>query len=354
MKKFFMFAAMASVAFASCVKNEPVVSVAEQAEIAFDAPLLAPAVKSVAETTTATLPNFKVWGYFTATAVQSFSLTFSDATALSNSLYMNGVEIGKDAHNIWKSTDKKYYWPVNGSLTFLACAPSSVANVSVASNGLNIKDYVVGQKADQDLLVSKVAYGVNKKDHANNGGAPIVFEHALSSILFKVKTTDDIVDNNYTLTVKKISLKGVVSTGSFAQKLDAQEHNMKPSTAENNGWTAGTTMQDYVAYENATGITLTKDLQSTTTGENLTDLILLPQVLTDDTEVEVVFTLKNATMTGNAIEQTLTAKLAQGSTQQWLRGKRYVYNLTIGLQEITFAPQVSPWVAGTIYESELE
>ena len=41
MKKFFMFAAMASVALASCVKNEPAMTVAQQDEIAFDLPVVA-------------------------------------------------------------------------------------------------------------------------------------------------------------------------------------------------------------------------------------------------------------------------------------------------------------------------
>ena len=52
MKKFFMFAAMASVALVSCVKNEAGMGLAgsnDKVAISFEAPILAPSVKSVQE-----------------------------------------------------------------------------------------------------------------------------------------------------------------------------------------------------------------------------------------------------------------------------------------------------------------
>jgi len=34
--------------------------------------------------------------------------------------------------------------------------------------------------------------------------------------------------------------------------------------------------------------------------------------------------------------------------KEWLRGKRYVYTLTLGLEEIRFAPKVESWDEQTV------
>ena len=349
MKKFFMFAAMASVALASCVKNEPTAPVADQDELTFEVPVLAPAVKSVTETVEdAFTSDFKVWGYFTENQQTAFA---------PSALYMNGVNI-KLTDGVWKSSEGKYYWPNNGYLTFVGYAPSTaIGTYAVGNNGLNITGYTVGTLANEDLLVSQISYNNTKPgaagDHdtpAYSNGAEIVFEHALSSIQFTVKTTADIVGANYTLVVKKISILNAESKGNFAQVLDATSHQMEPSTAANDGWTPQNVPATYVAYEDATGLTLTADAQYTNADDeqsaNTTDLILLPQVIGDNVQLEVQYTLKNASMdTAAAILQTTTVDLNESTVDQWLRGKRYTYNITVKLDEITFDPEVSAWVA---------
>ena len=357
MKKFFMFAAMASVALASCVKNEPTAPVADQDELTFEVPVLAPAVKSVTETVEgAFTSDFKVWGYFTENQQTAFA---------PSALYMNGVNI-KLTDNVWKSSEGKYYWPNNGYLTFVGYAPSSAnGTYAVGDNGLNITGYTVGPDANEDLLVSQISYNNTKpgatEDHdtpAYSDGAEIVFEHALSSIQFTVKTTEDIVGANYTLVVKKISILNAESKGNFAQVLDATSNQMEPSTAANDGWTPQNLPATYVAYEDATGLTLTAAAQYTNAAaaqtENTTDLILLPQVIGDNVQLEVQYTLKNASMgAAAAILQTTTVDLAESTVDQWLRGKRYTYNITVKLDEITFDPEVSAWVAGAAQDNDV-
>ena len=356
MKKFFMFAAMASVALASCVKNEPAMTVAQQDEIAFDLPVVAPAVKSVTETVEGAFnQSFKVWGYFSASEMENFT----NATP-----YMPGVVISLQ-DGVWKSAGTKYYWPNNGYLTFVGYAPSdAVGTYDVAATGLIIDDYVVDADADVDLLVSQISYNNTKpnsdNDHgteAYENGAEIVFEHALSSVQFTVKTLQEILDNDYTLVVKKISILGAQSKGDFTQKLEETPTQMALSTTTNDGWAATDPVvtANYVAYTNATatatpeGITLTANPLYTngsdTQTANTTDLILLPQVIGENVKLEVVYTLANATMTTPA-EQTTTVDLNETTVDQWLRGKRYTYNLTVKLDEITFDPEVSAWVTG--------
>ena len=61
MKKLFFFAAIASVAFASCVKNDPAPSVTEQHEITFAAPVVSPATKASVYYEGTTYPNTKTF-----------------------------------------------------------------------------------------------------------------------------------------------------------------------------------------------------------------------------------------------------------------------------------------------------
>ena len=367
MKKFFMFAAMASVAFASCVKNDAPELSLGQAEVSFEVPMCAPAVKSVTEVTESTFTSdFKVWGYFTAAQQGTFS---------SAGLYMNQVNI-KLTDGVWKSSEGKYYWPNNGYLTFIGYAPASESTngtYSVTDAGLNIEGYTVGAAADVDFLVSQVSYNNTKPLSDGNhtyptygNGAQIIFEHALSSIQFTMRTP---VDANTYLVVKKIEIHKAVNKGNFTQGLSADYTQMTASTyaggVTNNGWTPSTDAADkvtYVAYEDATGILLTANKVYTNNAVeqtlNKTDLILLPQDLTGLT-VEVTFTLQNKTMAEAnpvvaPIEQKVTANLKQdGGVERWLRGKRYTYNLTVNLDELTFDPEVSAWVDGAPSEDAI-
>lgn len=386
MKKFFMFAAMASVALVSCVKNEPAMPVAQQDEISFELPLVAPAVKAnVAEITEETFTSdFKVWGYFTA-AKQNGTFTAAD-------LYMNGVNVGLTG-SVWKATSGKYYWPSNGYLTFVGYAPAgAVATPSVSDDGLKLSEYTVPATADQDLLVSKISYdNVKSKgtgednvsgDHSTDtysDGAQIVFDHALSSIRFSVRAHESIPltqlaagDGNpyYTLTVKSITVQNVKSVGTFNQPLTGSPENMQVVLADgsNNGWSAQANPTNYTALTGASVVLtgtkqfVTPDTDPATPAVNKTDLILLPQPTTG-INIKVVFNYKSSVMTGDPIEQTLTVPLAQNTAvdpnpsnaiANWYRGTRYTYNLIINLDEITFDPEVTAWVDGATQDVNVD
>lgn len=337
MKKFFMFAAMASVALVSCVKNEPAMPVAQQDEISFESPLMAVPVKAVAEKTAfdQASDSFDVWGYFTdAKKTNVFTAT---------QLYMNKVEISyDDSETAWKASTP-YYWPNNGFLTFLAVYPSGL-NATVVDSGVKITGYEVEETANVDLLVSEVSY-----DNVYiETGAPLVFNHVLSSVQFKVNTD---VDDSHTLVLKSIKLKNINTTGSFQQDLTTGQ--MEAAAASDAAWTLADpkVLGEYTAFSGTQELTSTLEFVKGS-GDNKTDLILLPQILetTQGTaaEIEVVYTLVNDTMGGSAtpIEQEVTAVLAKDSVTEWLRGKRYTYNLTISLDEITFNPSVSDWEDG--------
>ena len=374
-----MFAAMASVALASCVKNDPAPSFAEdQAEISFAAPVLTPNVKSATEFCNDFPTDVKigVWAYYyvnstDAEAEANFS-GFDDGE-----LYMGSAQGGlpiqytnDQINNIqtWKHATDKYYWPKNGALTFTAYAPYTAANALLANttdSGVTFTDYVVPTKNAtntdnslmEDLLYSERVYdatvaNLTSPDKSNvYEGVSLVFKHALSSIRFTLKAAADY--DPTTLIVKKIELLNVVSKGSFDQNLDDADD----ATSDKGVWTLSTQEGDKVIYSvdlpSIDGITLSStDIKYANNGQTaapesengrqVTDFILLPQTL-DNIQLRVTFTLKNNQMDA-PIEQVLTKALKTNAVPEWLEGKRYTYNLAIALDEIYFEPTVTSWV----------
>ena len=355
MKKLFFIAAIVSAALVSCTKNELAPSVTEQQEISFAAPVMSPTTK-VAEIAN-DYPDdseFAVWAYY-------YDANYTNFAA--GKRYMNNLTVSYDEDvNGWKNKDTPYYWPKNGTLTFIAYSPAT-ANAAVDANGIKFTGYTVGAASDQvDLLFSERAYnktevaaaGANSTSYA---GVEINFKHALSSILFKVKAADTYTGT--TLKVTKIEVLNAYSTGNFTQGL-TDENNAETTAPV---WSGYETETDYVAYENATGLVLANaavyahngDAEKT---ENTTDLILLPQDLThSDTDpatpntevsIRVTYTIENAG-TEAPIEQVATVSLATGFKvgetviDAWEIGKRYTYTISVGLGEIYFDPLVEAW-----------
>ena len=377
MKRFFFIAAIAGAALVSCTKNEVAPSVNEQQEISFAAPVISPSTKvaEVANDYSRDL-TFSVWAhYYDKTEDNSVYTTFAEGE-----VYMNEVVVEHDATIAgWKNKTTTYYWPKNGSLTFIAYSPSEGEDedyADVDANGIKFTNYVVGTPEDQvDLLFSERAYNRTSVDRTTDEAAPyagvqINFKHALSSILFRVKAHEEYPGT--TLTVKKIEVLNAYSTGDFTQGLADQNgattgqkvtiDGVETQTAA--AWSGHDAETPYIAYENKTGIVLSHTNavyvhnSAAKATDNTTDLILLPQDLkhtttTKDVTIKVTYTLQNTDMTA-PIEQVAEVSLATGnaggyftdgtdSISAWEMGKKYTYTIEVGLNEIYFDPRVEAW-----------
>ena len=375
MKKFFIFAAAACVAFASCVKNEgPVAPAEDLQEISFASPVLSPNVKSASEFCNDFPTDVKigVWAYYYVDGTNS-ELDASYTTFVKGTLYMgkdqgglpvqyyDGAVDSLGSHRpivqTWKHATNKYYWPKNGSLTFTAYAPYNATNAAKANttdSGVTFSNYVVPTTPSQqeDLLYSERAY--NKKaidaDPGLNGtyeGVSLVFKHALSSVHFKLKAAADY--STTTLIVKKIELLNVASQASFDQNL--ADANLATSTA--GVWTGFAENKTYaVDLPSVNGITLSstdvlyaRNGQTTAPaaadGRQATDLILIPQEL-DAIKLRVTFTLQNDQMAA-PIQQVITKDILTPNVDEWIEGCRYLYTISVDLDEIYFEPSVTPW-----------
>ena len=208
-------------------------------------------------------------------------------------------------------------------------------------------------------------------------GAPIVFDHALSSIVFKVKsgiygdrTTDDPDRIDTDLRVTKIELVGLKNTGNFDQAMTTwtgNEQMTSPSAAQNpeKGWSGQDGSADYTGYSSAVagtvGLVLTdtpqfihdRTLDAGDTDHELTNLILLPQELSsnEDAVLRVTYDMTHsnyADINGETElwvpNQVAEIKLKDCGISEWLRGYRYTYNITLSLGKILCDADVVGWV----------
>ena len=167
-------------------------------------------------------------------------------------------------------------------------------------------------------------------------GVDITFNHALSYLTFKVQTKTD-----YTTTTKfklnKITLSGVYTAGTFNQ--NAPDPWEEDTTGEKG---------NYIAYNNPTGLDFDYSIAKEANAEEGKEIILLPQTLTAGKQK---ITVNYQISTDNKdiddpdkvwINQEQTADIV-GSVTSWEMGKKYIYTITIGMNEIIFDPAVAEW-----------
>lgn len=348
MKKLFFIAAIASAALVGCTKNE-VAQVADQHEISFATPVVAPATKASLDGATfpTTYGNFVVWGWY-------HEGDFNYANAGGYFTYMTGVEVEyksdiNDETNgggAWQ-TSTPYYWPKNGKLTFDAYYPTTLPSGTVkatAKNGLMFKDYVTPEAcADQvDVLVSDRAW--NKTNSTGTSeeydGVDIVFNHIMSSINFTVSSVDAYVAG--AIKVKSIQVQAN-GQGTFLQNVDGDH-------SENPLWSDITGVKTFDVYTAA-------DYDASYTVENAennigTEAILIPQGFDPaKTVITIEYYIKNGTET--PLLQTATFPLStygasvegvDTTISSWDMGRKYIYNIRFTLEEVYFAPSVVDWV----------
>lgn len=379
MKKLFFMTAVVGLALTSCSQEDlGMPNQGNQNEITFAAPVVGKLTRASEvgnNYPTATAYNFAVWAHY-------YAGNFT--TAANGTLYMDEVEMGFDGTSTWAPVGAKYYWPKNGTLTFVGYSPASVkAKASYTNGKVTFTDYVVeNDKSNQvDLMFSERSYNQKKytanasdkttDDKVGTGstspdptnpkdpytGAHLVFKHALSSILFNVKTDKDYTTADGTqITLTGLTLNNVATQGTFVQNIAGdQASTVAPTTKNGEGddWTVVDASKKSYAIGNANMLLTTTAYWPAVSAYNAaapstfadglrkTDLMLIPQSLANVT-LTVNYTIKSAT-SSTAIEQTSTINLSTLTTDDWDWGYRYIYTITIGLEEITIEPYVTPW-----------
>ena len=356
MKKVLLFAAAASVAFTSCVKDEPAGITASDSKISFEAPAVSGITRAVYGEIASPYPkteNFSVYArYFSGnyTAFTDGTPYMTNVKTAYNSTI--GTKGGWDTESVLGG--QAYYWPKNGTLTFAAYSPSDAADdctVNWDAQGFTFENFTVQKDpaAHYDLMFSERSYNrTSSTGGTTYDGVDINFKHALSSIVFKVKTAAEYA--GHTITVTDITLKNAYETGTFKQGL--ADNGTATTTAA--AWSGQTNEYNggYSVLNAAQKVTSTAS-----TLEEVDPLIILPQATAHGTGannimIDVKYKIHNGT---GEIEQSANINVADGAynLSAFELGKRYTFTLIFGLNKIYFSPEVADWVNVTVPDIEL-
>lgn len=340
MKKFMLFAAMASVVLTSCVNEDmEVMESASKKAISFDMPVMKPtrAAGEIDGTVYPTGETFKVF-------CKSYTGAYTDWTAGADYFNAAGEDVAYNGSK-W-STATVHYWPELGNkLAFAAYSPATASGTfaqtqtGLTITGFSTQDDVANQ---YDLMYTPRVVDLDKNDAGTD--VPLAFKHALTSVVFKATKTD--ADATYT--IKSLSVKGLVSTtGDFNQNI--------PNAADLDGTATWNNLAD--ATDKTYSILSAKTIDVAQAGTYLTGvgsadgaataLLLIPQGVDANTTVTITYTKKTGS---NTLDATATIKLndfVDGSSNHvttWVMGNRYIYNITFGANKpIYFAPSVADW-----------
>ena len=308
----------------------------------------------------------------------------SDPTdAEGNALKNMAAEFGyRDSYGAWggifstlidggKNTSKvgqPHLWPEEGSLIFAGISPyykfqavdvdnltvdgtlkslKEMATFDVATRTLEVKGYTVGQyipmtaeqiadpehqyintsQSDAMFFMPQVKdgsyVGVNKLS-----AYPARFYHALSLVEFKVRAEDDYDMDR--IHIDRITLEEVYHTGDFTARVEddgtvsAKWDNLK---GQKNIHIFG----DEGGHDGSAELLLDMDLRS------VAQLLIIPSPTHPITVGCHVYTM------GKYYNQTFVVDPGKVGITKWEMGKRYVYNLIIGLNKIEFTPENYDW-----------
>lgn len=327
MKKYFFILAAAA-ALAACAKNEvtPVLS-QENTEIAYN---VAPKTKAGL---TENQENFDQRNVFASWA---FYLPKDQTWAANKATSQPYIVNSKISHEngIWKDQTKSYYWPKDGgSLTFLAYSLNK-GDLNLAGehseftcdNAGGVQGHIeLMDNKNTDFLVAEIAADktANENQYVFNG-VPTLFKHKLSRVACTVKKAANYADKKFELT--EINFLDVATYGTYGQ-------------LPTEGFTAGTVTNDQL-YTNAV-----QEITTTAAPVATEDVVIyMPQTFADATaKIQVKYTVTTTVGTGSVVENCVKEISIKDKFAEWAMGKKYTFNITFALDEITWDPAVEKW-----------
>lgn len=314
MKKFYVFAAVAIAALASCTKSEVVYNQGQQ-EIGFRQ---FTGSMTKADPSTSPLP--------TTTSMGVFSYLNGTETAY----FENAKFVNKSGTDKWGG-DTPYYWPLQGTLDFVLYAPHQASGVTYTPRikVLNVTIADNSGETQTDYLYGKDFYVNTSKPATPSDGVPVILKHALSKVTIAAKANADSI-----FTVSSIKLMQTTQEGSYTV-------------------TYNTTDDDFTSVVTGSPTAAKKDMDYVSSAWNLTTEFTAnsaSKLVVPSAQTSIVLKYK---MAGSTTELTATVDLSSGSAR-WETGKHYTYNLTLTADEILFVPTVEDWDNQTASKKEVK
>lgn len=242
------------------------------------------------------------------------------------------------------------YWPLRGSLIFAGYSPynkdegSQLQNVNfevetktLSIDGYEVEDYKSISEADmysskeyKNKCQTDLMYFLPKTDAfgdyvgtVSESAYTANFYHALAQVVFTVECETDI-DKNY-IRLREILLSNIVSKGNFSAKAErTQKRDVIWTLADG----ADVSTLNVLSYKGDSG-----GMQLQTTPLKVVELLTIP---IGEHEISITYSL---IVNGKPHQETMTFK------DQWEAGKKYIYNLVLGIDTIQLVPKVATdWV----------
>lgn len=241
--------------------------------------------------------------------------------------YMNNVEIEKDTlDGLWRNLEKKYFWPSEGKLTFACYSPYVFEGTVSASQetGITVTGYLASANVKQqiDLMASDLITGYDN----NVSPVPVTFRHLLSQIKFKAQSNFNYSagTNVSSITIDSLIIDGLNTKADYATT---------DGRRENGAWSNLSEPKEYCVLDSAVQLVLD--------GKSPVDvgipILPIPQDISQSNSVKIVYTITF----DNGSKSTDTRYFS--TVNEWQIGFIYTYTIKIGLNEISFVPNVEKW-----------
>ena len=254
---------------------------------------------------------------------ESFKVSaFHNGTAA----YFEGLTASRISDNLWE-TSSTQYWPLGGSLTFNAYSPAS-ANATISASGVSVSGYTIQNTTQMETDFCYASATVANCDSHPNA-VPLAFSHALSQVVFRVKAAGYYSTNTTTvsLAMTSLSLSGICSVGDFSS----------------GSWSNWATPYTYTLSNAITPLTYDGEHEPETIV--ICSYLFVPQEIPADANINVGYSI---TQTISGVDYSLAnppvSIALRNTVTEWQPGKKYVYTLNIGLNNlINFTASAANW-----------
>ena len=270
--------------------------------------------------------GFGVFGKYTSTDGQT-----SDANFFKNQKVTYSTTEGK-----WTYSPLKF-WPSDGHIDFLAYAP--YVNGTELTAGSKINNFTVsGTIADQkDLLWTNATSQITADVTSSKKKVNLQFHHALSRLGYTVKLTGDYSSDNVTFTLKKITLAGSPTDAETGAFYTSGTIDLSMSTGNANLWSEQTGKQKFDWFSGDYQVKSSTASHPTDPDSKSDYLFVIPQDFsekiggTENPDKLYVIVEYDVTYKSGTPSTTIKNKVYKQLTTNFLQGKAYNLNLTLGL-----------------------
>ena len=271
--------------------------------------------------------GFGVFGKYTSTDGQT-----SDANFFKNQKVTYSTTEGK-----WTYSPLKF-WPSDGHIDFLAYAPYDKS--TTLTDGSKINNFIV----DEDIAKQKDLLWTNDMNHqitadvtSSKKKVNLQFHHALSRLGYTVKLTGDYSSDNVTFTLKKITLAGSPTDAETGAFYTSGTIDLSMSTGNANLWSEQTGKQKFDWFSGDYQVKSSTASHPTDPDSKSDYLFVIPQDFsekiggTENSDKLYVIVEYDVTYKSGTPSTTIKNKVYKQLTTNFLQGKAYNLNLTIGL-----------------------